>query len=231
MSDLDSLKSKPKAKRLLKGVTFDFKGAHLTYTSASEGGAASLLNEPYLLKANEINKELTTAQQAILDEIGEESTPLDKNLVEDNNTPASSEDIKGVETKLNKGNDDNMSDNKEILKELQNLKRANGVLKVEKNLGNFKFDQEMVDSVSEALVDLGSDAQASIIKAMNVLSERTEVELTKAKDKSDKEKKDENPLKKALEKEEGHEAEAEGTPSTLLDKALASKEELVKGGK
>ena len=81
MSKLDSLASAPEASRELTKISFDFSGAHLAYTDASQGGAASGLNDPILLKSGEEGYlSLTAEQRELISLIGETPTALIKSV-------------------------------------------------------------------------------------------------------------------------------------------------------
>ena len=78
MSDLKSV-VKRKAKRKLSGIHFDWDNPELSYTTPSQGGAASGLNDAFILKANKAEfEDLDGEQLSILKQIGEEFTPLQK---------------------------------------------------------------------------------------------------------------------------------------------------------
>ena len=217
MSNLEEIQSKPKAKRILKGITFDFKGAHIAYTDGSQGGAASLKNDPYLLKAEDIDKELTKEQQEILEAIGEESTPLEKSIDVDKNAPSSStEVVSGEDEKLSKQKEDKMSE--AIEKELADMKHQVAVMKAEKVLIGYDFEADLVKGLAEALATLSDEGVESVSKALKTLKSKSDEALEKASDIASKE----NELEKKLSKEDGH-AEAEETiEKSFLDQVKES---------
>lgn len=212
----------------MKGVTFDFLGAHLAYTEESQGGAASLKNEAYLFKAEDIEKELSQAQLDILAEIGEESTPLDKSNLSgvDNDTSSSLKKEVGEDDDKTKIEEDKMSE--EMSKELKVLKHELAVMKVTKSLVKHNFDAELESGLANAMANLSEEEVSFVNKALESLVTAGETALTKALEA----KKEENPLAKALDVEEGHEAKAEGDDEkTFVQKCMEAKAELVKGAK
>lgn len=237
MSELDSIKStyKKKKKRILKKVHFDFKGAHLAYTDMSQGGAASLKNEPYLLKASDVELDLTDEQKSILEEIGEESTPLEKKLSDGDDTNALSSSSEDGEGKLEKQEEDKMSEqiSKELVESLEKqvaeLKRENAVVKAGNLLTKYEFEAELNKGLAEAIADLGSEAGEVIIKAMDELVARSEAAVEKAVKESSVE--EENTLAKALDEEQGHETVEEEVTKSLADRILEAKQKIEKGAK
>jgi hypothetical protein len=218
MSNLQDLVEKPKAKRVLKGVHFDFTGSEITYTDWSQGGACSLENDMVLAKAKDSKslKTLTPEQQAILDKIGEEHTALDKSKVGATLTPSS----EGTGEEINEKGTDEMSE--EILKELAELKRDNAILKASKTVSGFGFDDELEVGLSEALADLESDSQAIVIKALKTVQETTkakaEAEIAEVKKNLVPADTD---LQKALDEEAGNGGEPEvEVEKTMLQKAM-----------
>lgn len=208
MSELEKLVEKPKAKRVLKGVHFDFKGAEITYTDWSQGGACSLENEMVLAKAKDTKnkKELTPEQKAILDQIGEEYTELEKSKTVEPQSP--SNEIEGEQI-INEGTDEMSED---VLKELAALRRENAVIKAQKTVSSYGFDGELEEGLAGALADLEQDSKDFVVKALDALVANTEAKVeaavTKAKETIETADTD---LQKALDSEagEGGEPEAE----------------------
>lgn len=227
MSNLKELVGKPKAKRVLKGVHFDFKGAEITYTDMSQGGACSLENDMVLAKSKEKTKKLTPEQELILQEIGEEHTPLDKSKEDATNTPPPSQGDDGGE------NDEKGTDimSEEILKELAELKRENAVIKAQKTISGFGLDAELEEGLAGALADLEGDARASVVKALTSLKETAEADLKAAVGDVKKELgTGDTDLQKALDEEagEGGEPEAE-VEKSFLDEIMGFQD--TEGGK
>lgn len=237
MSELDTLKSERKKKRVLKKVHFDFKGAHLAYTDGSQGFAASMKNEPYLLKSSDVDLELTDEQESILAEIGEESTPLEKKLSngDDNNAPSSLS--KDGEDNLEKQEEDQMSEqiSKELVESLEqkiaDLEKANAVIKAENLLTGYGFEAELNKGLAEALADLNDEAGEFVIKAMNELVARSEAAVEKAVESSKQKEQEDNPLAKALEEEAGHEEVNEEIEKSLADRITEQRVKIEKGAK
>jgi hypothetical protein len=194
MSELDKIKDKPKAKRKLSKIRFDFEGAEASYTDASQGGACSEMNEPFLLKAKEV-KPLTEGQKAILQKIGEEPTPLGKSLSDkDNNVSKQKED------------DKNMSENMVTREEFENLQKALAVAESTNSILKYGFEAEMNKSVADALANLDKESREAIVKAFDKMTEEKEEAINKAKEKST----EKSTLEQELEKEAGESGEAEG---------------------
>jgi|26BtaG_2_1085354.scaffolds.fasta_scaffold01468_2 hypothetical protein len=234
---LSSAVEKPKAKRVLKGVHFDFKGAEITYTDWSQGGACSLENDMVLAKAKNDKKPLTKEQQAILDQIGEEHTALDKSKADATNTPSSpatGDDI-GGETN-DKGTDD-MSDQivKDLQAEIAALRHENAVEKAKGTLAGYGFEAELTGEVADVLA--GIEASETIVKAFDALVAQAEAKVEKAVEKANQEAKDsketaDTDLQKALDAEagEGGEPEADNVEKSLIDKIM-EQQDLQKGAK
>ena len=227
MSELSEIQSEVKAKRRLKGVNFQFKGAHIAYTEESQGGAASGLNEPVLLKSNELNKELTQSQKDILEEIGEEFTPLDKSLTVDTHTPSSATVDSGEDNQNDKGN--LMADNAEILKKLEQLEQDNKILKAEKAIASYEFDAELSVGVASAIANLDEAQVTAITKAFDGLIAQKDEAVNKAKESVKVE--EETELSKSLKNEQGNDSvEEEVAELTTVEKMLKSKEEFTNKG-
>lgn len=228
MSELSEIQTTVKAKRRLKGVNFQFKGSELSYTEESQGGAASLINEPILLKSNELNKELTQSQKDILEEIGEEFTPLDKSLTVDTHTPSSATVDSGEDNQNDKGN--LMADNAEILKKLEQLEQDNKILKAEKAIASYEFDTELSVGVASAIANLDETQVAAITKAFDGLIAQKEEAVTKAKEAAVAVQ-EETELAKSLKSEQGNDSvEEETVELTTVEKMLKSKEEFTNKG-
>lgn len=208
--DLSSIQSKPEATRQLVGVHFDWDHPELTYTSPSQGGAASLKNDAYQLsKAKKAKVEdLDDEQAAILKEIGEEFISLEKHLGADNDkTPSSSsEDVDGEETlNITKGTDDTMSD--QTLERIAQLEKALAVSEATNSLTGYSFDAEVNKAVAGAIAKLETaEDKDAITKAFDVLVARSEEAVEKAKKAAPTEGDD---LAKSLSEEVGEGGESE----------------------
>jgi len=228
MSELSEIQTEPKAKRKLKGVNFQFKGAHIAYTSASDGGAASDLNEAILFKSENLNKALTQSQKDILEEIGEEFTPLDKSLTVDTHTPSSATVDSGEDNQNDKGNDI-MADNAEILKKLEQLEQDNKILKAEKAIAAYEFDSELSVGVASAIANLDEAQVAFITKAFDgLIADKVEA-VTKAKEAVVMT--EETELSKSLGKEQGNDSvEEEVAELTMAEQIIKSRNEIENKG-
>ena len=189
MSDLDNLKTQPEAKRLLKGVHFNFAGAEITYTNGT--GACSGHNDMVLAKSVDDSTPLTEEQQSILDKIGTEFTPLKKEVGDTRKTKTNEE---GNETDMSVELQKQLDDQAEELKE---LKRDNAVLKALKEVEQFGLDEVVQKELVAAMVDdEGSEAIVKALSAVKAAIPEAKVEV-------------ENPVAKALSEEAGGEGIAE----------------------
>ncbi len=196
-------------KKTLTKWTFDFKGAHLAYTDASVGGAASGYNSPILLKAK--GPQATPEILEIIKDLEEELTPLDKTLGVSNadsgkqNTPSTSGNaneavMAGDDKKVLKGKEKTMSE-QDLIKEKAEADAQAAVIKAlqeqvaamalenskekAKNLvSKYALESVVAEGLANALAVLPSDAKEAVVKALDVLStlvaDKTE-ELNKAK--------------------------------------------------
>jgi len=238
MTDLlSSAVEKPKAKRVLKGVHFDFKGAEITYTDWSQGGACSLENDMVLAKAKDNKKPLTKEQQAILDQIGEEHTALEKSKVDATNTPSSPTTGDGIGGETHDKGTDDMSDQivKDLQAQLAALKHENAVVKAQGTLAGYGFEAELADEVAEVLASI--EASETIVKAFDALVAQAEAKVETALEKAQQEAKAsketaDTDLQKALDAEagEGGEPEADAVEKSLIDKII-EQQDLQKGAK
>lgn len=206
-SGLADLKAK-KPKKYLEGVHFDFEGCEVSYTTGA--GAASLLNEPYLLKAKEGDSK----------ELSEDEAQLLKKLsVKEVSSQEGSEN-------LNKDKGDDMS--KELEAELAAVRKENAVLKAKGTLSTYSFGQEIEEGVALALASLEEDQGESIMKAFNFLVECGEYGVAKAA--QEKEDEVQTDLQKALSTEAGQE---DGQEPVAMTKAeiIKQKREEAKGAK
>lgn len=225
--ELKSLQDKPEAQHILKDVHFDWDYPELTYTSPSQGGAASLKNEIFdISKAKKATKQdLDKDQEAILEALGEEFISLEKHLGVDNNqTPSSSEVTEGLEsgeeTKLEKGTED-MSD--DILKELAALRHENAVIKLEKQLAGFELPEEIAADLADTMAGLKEEGQSAVNKALTAILEAGQSELEKAKAESTKAAPEVSEGTKDLQKALGEESGEAGEPETSVEKTLLEK--------
>ncbi len=215
----DEMKVEPK--RLLSEFDFSQKRHHLSLTTPSVGGPASCEN--WFI---DMNKSMKTPEDlALLEELGEEFTDLEKKLQsvsDQEEAPSTSGTLEaqdaGVDKEtLNKGNETTMSDNKEV-NELAELRKQVAVMQSEKDLAKYSFDAEVSKGVAEALVDVTD--KVAVFKALDVLvarvTEAVEAKATIEKSLEGKEIKEPTKLEKAL-------AEAEGQAG---DEGIAPSDEL-----
>ena len=217
--DLSTIQSAPEATRQLVGVHFDWEHPELTYTSPSQGGAASLKNEAYeISKAKKaVESDLDEEQANILKGINETFVSLEKHLgATDTNTSASvsSDGLTEDETKLNKGNDDIMST--ETLARIEQLEKALAVSEANNSLTGFAFEADINKAVAGAIATLSTEDSEAIVKAFDALVARTDAEIVKAKEAKPEA---DTELSKALEAEAGTEGESE----TPVIKSLAER--------
>lgn len=234
MSDLESIKSEPKAKRIIHSVSFDFSGAEVSYTDASQGGAASGMDDPILLKAKQPAKEDLTAEQvALLEAVGEEFNPLVKQKINTQARSSSSEDVDGEETKMTKGKEKPMSDDK-TLERIAQLEKALAVSEAVNGLSKYEFESEVIKTVSNAIADLSDEGKEAITKAFDILVARGAEALEKAAENAKEEEQEgKTELQKSLETEAGHGDEAEGevVEKSLADRVATEIEKAQKGDK
>lgn len=220
-----------KTKRLLKKISFDFDGAHLAYTDASQGGACSLMNDPIMLKALN-GKTLTKEQKAILESAGHNILDVEKSASECKKSSTS--DSEGVEVdnfdnSINKGNEDAMS--QETLDRVAQLEKALAVSEAKNTISPYNLG-DLAKSVAEALASISEDSlKESITKAFDHLIEAGKQELEAAVEKAKEAQEaaatkteDENPLVKALNTEAGD----AGEPEAELEKELSRSEKIAK---
>lgn len=189
MSDLDNLKTQPEAKRLLKGVHFDFTGAEITYTNGT--GACSGHNDMVLAKSVDDSTPLTEEQQSILDKIGTEFTPLNKEV---DNTSVKTPNPEGNEPDMSELLQKQLDEQKELI---ATMARDNGIMKAQADLGLFELDAEIEKELAEAMVDGGNgEAVLKALTAVKAAIPEAEVEV-------------ENPVTKALLVEKGVTGEPE----------------------
>lgn len=195
--------------RYLIDVNFDAEDAHIAYTT----GAASLKDEPYLLKQQEL--ELTEEQELLLKELKPSSeASAGEELTQEKGTTMSVEN-------LQKQLDDQKAVTEALLKQLAQERTSKATEK-------YSFDAAISESVIKTLADMNDDARSVMLGAFDALTSRTEAAITKALG----EVKDaqENPLKKALDKEEGHSEKTEVKEETLVQKAMRLQDEKINKG-
>lgn len=226
--DLSDIQSQPEATRQLVGVNFDWDHPELTYTSPSQGGAASLKNEAY-----EINKakkatidDLDEEQANILKDIGEEFVSLEKHLGVDNNqTPSSSAEAKvGEDNQVNKGT--NMTD--VTREEFEALQKALAVSEAVNALSGYGFEADINKAVAGAIAGLDAEGQEAVTKAFDALVARTEAAVEKAKEVKPEE---ESELSKALSEEAGEGGESEAPVEKSLAERAREAQDNIQGAK
>lgn len=228
---LSEIQSKPEATRQLEGVHFDWDYPELTYTSASQGGAASLKNEAYQLnKAKKaVESDLDQEQVQILKDIGESFISLEKHLGADKNqTPSSSAEARvGEDTQVNKGTD-NMSENTVTREEFLELQKALAVEKAKNSIAGYAFEAELNKSVAGAIATLNAEDKEAIEKAFDALVARADEAVDKAKKGKPQE---ENELSKALSEEAGEGGEPEAPVEKSLAERAREAQDKIKGAK
>jgi hypothetical protein len=226
--DLADIQARPTAVRKLLGVHFDWDHPELTYTSPSQGGAASLKNESYeISKAKKATiKDLDKEQTLILKEIDEEFVSLEKHLgVDDNQTPSSSAEAKvGEDNQVTKGT--NMTD--VTREEFEALQKALAVSEAVNALSGYGFETDINKAVAGAIAALDDEGKEAVTKAFDALVARTEAEVEKAKAATPEE---ESELSKALSKEAGEGGEAEEPVEKSLAERARDAQDKMKGDK
>ena len=124
--------------RLLKDVHFDFEGAHVALSSK---GAASMVDEPFLLKSLEV--EASTESESLLTQASDTSAGADPSV---------------SKSQTNENDEDTMSEEviKSLKEELNALKAereaerlALAVEKATLTFGKYEMDAEVVKELSE----------------------------------------------------------------------------------
>jgi hypothetical protein len=215
MSALKTIQSQPEAKRILKGVNFDWDHPEVTYTTPSQGGAASLKNDAYIFKAAKATKEdLDESQESILKQIGEKFITLEKSEADNNQTPSSSAEAKvGEDNQVTKGK--NMTD--VTREEFEALQKALAVSQAVNALSGYNFETDVNKAVAGAIAGLDAEGQEAVTKAFDALVARTEAEVEKAV--AAKPVEEESELSKALSEEAG----AGGEVEEEVEKSLAQR--------
>lgn len=198
-----------KVKRKLKKISFDFDKAHLAYTDGSAGGACSLVNDPILLKSLEAGKELSVEQRSLLESMGYDLSEVDKSIEETKKSSASNEVSEADNLNIDKGNDDNMS--QELLKAQEDriaaLEKQLKVSNAVNALTKYNLDVELKKDLAESIAD--EAVQTVVLKALDALIAAGKVELEAAVEKAKTTTTEENPLAKALSNEAGEGGEVE----------------------
>ena len=177
--------------RELSDVNFRFRHAHIAYTDASQGGAASLYNDYLAIKGkamppskDDIKRLLTKEQLEIVESLDEELTLLDKkknpsNVNEgqpsDTNTPSTSANAEAVmagdDNTIHKGKQETMSDElvKQLQEQVETLLYENAVKSAEFSLIKYAFDSETSSATAKAMAKLNDEGRQSVIKAFDAL--------------------------------------------------------------
>lgn len=227
MSELDSIKTSKKegykkpVKRWLKDIDLD----HIAMTSGL--GAASEMNEPFILKSieksNNIGSEFTQEEAEILKEIGEWKDEYmviksvneitDLSIEADEKPNINTDTQKEKKTTMSKQNDGgvetpviSVEDLDTLRQEVMKMKKENEVLKSKDLIGDFIFSEdvekqaEIKKGVSEILADVEAESRELLVKAFKAAFNLKVVAKSKTEE---EEKVEENSLKKALMDESG----------------------------
>lgn len=196
---LESIQSDKKIKRILKGINFDWPNPEITLTDPSSGGACSLKNEIIIEKSMQ---PINETQQAILDEIEEEFTPIAKQLKDAEDVDNTSVNETQKETDMSVEKDQEIA---ELKKQLRKVDVAKA------------FAQYELGEVEADLVEIASGMEnySALTKAFDVLVAKTEVAVTKAKE----EITPENPVLKSMSEEQGQ----GGEPEVEVEKSMGLK--------
>lgn len=225
---LDELgKKSVEVKRTLAEFDFSEKRHHLSLTTPSAGGPASQKEWFVSLDKSMISKE----DKALLEELGEEFTPLEKKLKSesvDKTAPSTSVQKEaqdaGVDNKtVNRGNESDMSE--ELKQEIADLRKQLKVSEVEKSLGGYALSVEVIKGLTSELVELETyetitkafDAYEEVVKGLKAELEEVSTKLEKALETSESE---ESELAKKLSKEEGHDIDKIEEDLTKTQKAV-----------
>lgn len=178
--------------RKLKDVHFDFDTAHLAYTD----GAASLKDEPYLLKSLDVVEDATDQPES------------------DNQAHAcEDQDVDKSTTKTQTSKENEMTDvNKELQDQIAQMQHELAVQKAVNSLNKYELTAELSGPLADAVAALDADKQDAVFKTLDAFvaakEEAVEKAISDAKAAADAEK---NPIEKALDtdKEAGAEEKIE----------------------
>lgn len=203
MNKLVSLVSPVEATRELLHVSFNFPDAEVSYTDASQGGAASGLNDPILLKSSgeAVDNSLTEEQRELISLIGETPTALTKS-VDNLNKQKENPNIMG----------DNVSQ-----EDFLALKEELAVEKSLRAISPLGLSEEVAEPLAKALSTLSPDNLAVVKSVLDSLKQ----DLVKAANTEEP-----TELQKSLSEESG--SDGEGEPESFQEqvrKAKAEKED------
>lgn len=222
MTDLNLIQSEPTATRRLTNISFN-KGSELTFTDASQGGACSLKNESYLMKANaEKAVELTDNQARILSLIKEDYNPLTKSGNPDS-SPSVSDKV--AEDEILKHKEDEMSKEaiEAIQKEMAGVQKALRVSEAVNAVSGYALESDVQKGLATAMADLDETGVAAVTKALDEVVARVEKAQNAKKVEDEKlekaaaEDKAPTELEKKLDAEAGHEEKTEVIAKSLVD--------------
>ena len=223
---MEDLKITKTPSRLLSDFILTHKGAHVAYTSWSQGGAASEKNEPFMIVKSKEQVILSKEEQDLYDEFGEDLTPLEKakKLAEAKEVEATAPSTSDTEAQdagvdnqnLNKGQE--MSEHEEVIRALQLEVKAG---KIEKSLAAYSFSSEVSEGLAMAMAKL-KDASV-ITKALDEVKAAKEAELAELSKaievaKEEKVAAEASELEKALTEEKG---KAEPTQSVTAEESAS----------
>jgi hypothetical protein len=210
-----------KAERKLLDFSFMMKAAHLSYTCMAKGGAASLLNNKFVVKQLEAVN-LIDEEAGMIENFGESFEPLLKQKAKDSEEAAPSTSTleaqdAGVDKKtLTKGNDIEMSeDNKavELQKQFDEYKKA---VKLEKALTKYGLGDEATEQLAATLAKL--EDYSVITKALDLLSAKVEEKTTEINKQADEPVVVKTALADKIEKElDGHGEETVNVEKSVVD--------------
>lgn len=199
--DLETIKDTIKRpKKLLTGVHFDNEGAHVAICTGN--GAASLMNEPYLLKSVEHSEKVLDKDDKTL---GTEVLSTKPEIKKEENSKMDEVAIKAMQDELA-----TLKADKEAL--AKELKKS----EVTTSLIIYKLSDDIEKALADVMVDVPDPKP--ILDAMDEVATKVQAETEKA------EKEDENPLKKALDDELG-ETDADTEELSLIDKIKKAQNE------
>lgn len=148
-----SMTDKVDKKTLLKNVNFDFEasddrplGAHIHYTL----GAASLMDEPLLLKSKD---KLTEDEAKILEKVNKNK----KETI--------------MEKDVKKGYEDKISDLEKKLERLSEIEKELKKSNVEKSIKDLPFEDDLNKEILEAMIDFDEKTIETISKAFTFLKD------------------------------------------------------------
>lgn len=223
MSVLNQINKNKKVKTYLEGVHFDFEGEegndasfpHVAYTAGS--GAASLMNEAFLLKSKEgFSKE----EADILKNVGLTKPSGDSSSVQGDEAGEELDD-----NNVTKEKDNTMSEAviKEMQDEISSLRKALAMKEAKESISGYDFPAEVADGLSALLAEVSDEQKDVVIKAFDAMKAKADEAVEKALE-NKKVDEEESSLAKKLEEEEGEAKAGEDKELSFVQRVIKAQE-------